>query len=336
VKVSSPDLEQKVALLTQDLSAAFEQQSATSEILRLVSSSRTDVRPIFESIVGNASRLCEAEFSAVARFDDGLLHLVAINNMSVEETAAFHSLFPRAPQRNFVMGRAFVDGRPVQCRDVLAELDYDARTREVLQTVAGYRTFLGVPILRDGNPVGVIGCGRREVKPFTPMQIELVKTFADHAVIAIENVRLFDEVRARTRELAEALEQQTATSEVLQIISSSPGQLEPVFDAMLANATRICEAKYGNFFLCEGDEFRLVAMHGAPPAWAEKWRREPLIRPGPGTGLGRAARTKEVVHIADLSRRSRHTLNAIRCSSAKWNSLVAAHFSSCRCSKRTS
>jgi GAF domain-containing protein len=164
---------------------------------------------------------------------------------------------------------------------------------------ANVRTVLGVPMLREGTPTGVLVLTRSTVEPFTDKQIELVTTFADQAVIAIENVRLFDEVQARTRELSESLEQQTATSEVLQVISSSPGDLEPVFQAILENATRICEAKYGILHLYEGDAFRNVASHNTPPAFVAA-RKGTSIRPGPKTGLGRAARTKQVVHIPDL------------------------------------
>jgi signal transduction histidine kinase len=142
--------------------------------------------------------------------------------------------------------------------------------------------------------------GRQSPKAFTEAQIALVTTFADQAVIAIENVRLFDEVQARTRELSEALEQQTATSEVLQIISSSQGDLEPVFNAMLGNATRICEAKFGVLFLYEGDAFRVMALHGAPPAFAEERRRDPRIGIPQGTALARIVETKQTVQIADL------------------------------------
>jgi GAF domain-containing protein len=138
------------------------------------------------------------------------------------------------------------------------------------------------------------------VRPFTDKQIELVSTFADQAVIAIENVRLFDEVQARTRELSEALEQQTATSEVLGVISTSPGELEPVFRTMLANAVRICEAKIGSLYIREGDAFRTVATHNAPPAYVEARTRE-LLQPPPDTMLGRLAATKQVVHIADVT-----------------------------------
>ena len=129
--------------------------------MRAIARSPTDVQPVFGTIVGSAARVCEAEFSGVARFDDGLLHLVAVHSMSPEETAAFHSLFPRAPTRNFVMGRAFADAQPVHSEDVLTEPDYDTQTRDVLQSVVKYRSFLGVPILREGKPIGVIGCGRR-------------------------------------------------------------------------------------------------------------------------------------------------------------------------------
>src|SRR5262249_22633573 len=136
--------------------------------------------------------------------------------------------------------------------------------------------------------------------PFTEKQIELVETFADQAVIAIENVRLFDEVQARTSALAEALEQQTAASEVLGIISRSPGELQPVFQAMVENAARICDANFGTLLLYEDGAYRMAAMHGAPPAWSEKRAREPTFRPGPSNALARLAATKQVQHVPDL------------------------------------
>ena len=281
-----------------DLTESLERQTATSEVLKVIGNSPTDVRPVFDAMVANAAQLCNAEFSAVARLSDGLLHLEAMNNLSAEEKDTFHSLFPRAPARNFVMGRAVIDGRAVHFEDVLEEIDYDARTREVLQRILHYRTFMAVPIIRDGRPIGVIGCGRREVRPFTAAQIGLVQTFADQASIAIENTRLFEAEQQRTRELTELLEQQTAMSEVLQVISRSPGELQPVFQAMLANAVQLCSAKFGNLFLLNGDSFRVVAKHGAV---AEFVTGSHVFSEHPHNPLTRLAKTKEVLHIPDVT-----------------------------------
>src|SRR5262249_11797433 len=161
---------------------ALQQQTATSDILRVIAGSPTDVQPVFDAIVANAAKVCEAEFGAVARFDDELLHLVAVHSVSPEEEAAFHRLFPRPPTRDFAMGRAFADAQPAHFDGSLTWRDYDHQAREGLPAS---RSFLAVPILRDDMPVGVVGCGRREVKSFTDTQIELLKTFADQAAIAI-------------------------------------------------------------------------------------------------------------------------------------------------------
>src|SRR4029077_16555888 len=162
------------------------------------------------------------------------------------------------------------------------------------------RTMLGVPLAREGTVIGAIVLQRGKRRPFTDKKIELASTFADQAVIAIENTRLFDEVRARTKELTESLEQQTATSEVLQVISSSQGELEPVFQAMLENATRLCEATFGSMLFYDGDTFRRVAMHNAPSPFAKFNETEPLIRTQGNPTLSRLVETKRVVHVADL------------------------------------
>ncbi len=159
--------------------------------------------------------------------------------------------------------------------------------------------MIGVPLMREGEPIGVIGLGRSRVEPFTEREIELVTTFADQAVIAIENVRLFEAEQQRTRELTESLEQQTATAEVLKVISSSPGDLQPVFETMLDNAVRICEAKFGNIYRWDGDALHLVASHNTPAAFAEQRRREPF-RPSPKNSVGQMIATKTVVHIPDV------------------------------------
>ena len=206
--------------------------------------------------------------------------------------------FPIVPERGSVHGRTLLEGKVVHIADVLADPEY---TFVEAQRLGDFRTVLGVPMLREGIPIGALALTRSEVRPFTDKQIELVSTFADQAVIAIENVRLFEAEQQRTRELTKSLEQQTATSEVLQVISSSPGDLEPVFTAMLANATRICEAKFGNLLFREGDAFRAVAWHG-DPTYVEYSRREPLIilSDEPRIPLARLVETKQPVHVADL------------------------------------
>jgi len=262
------ELQEKNQALTQahaQVTEALEQQTATSEILRVISSSPTDVQPVFDAIVANAAQLCSAEFSAVMRFEGGLLHLVAVNNMSPAETAAYHTVYPRSPGRDFVVGRAFVEARPVHVEDIEADPDYDPRTREIIGRAARYRTILGVPVLRDGVPIGVIGCGRHEMKPFTAAQIELVKTFADQAVIAIENVRLFTELETRNAELTTALDRQTATSEILRVISGAQQDAQAVFDTIVQSAVRLCRATTAAVFRVEDGVVYHPANYGGDP-----------------------------------------------------------------------
>jgi len=210
------------------------------------------------------------------------------------------------PNPRIALARAAATKQTVQIADVLAEPGYldplPGFSGPQIVTLGGARTVVAVPMLKKNELVGVIAIYRQEVRPFTDKQIELVTNFAAQAVIAIENTRLLNELRQRTDDLSEALEQQTATSEVLRVISSSPGELEPVFQAMLENAVRICEAKFGTLWLREGDAFRAVALHNAPPAYAEARRRELLLRPPPDTALGRVASTKQVVQIDDIGK----------------------------------
>jgi GAF domain-containing protein/CheY-like chemotaxis protein len=284
------------AELERELTDARDQQRASGEILGVISRSPDDAHPVFEAIVASAARLCDAAFSAVARFDEGLLHLVAVNNMSSAEAAAYQSLFPRPPARDFVIGRAFIDGRPVHVEDIEVDPDYDRRTREVLQRAAIYRTYLGIPIVRNGVAIGAIGCGRREVKPFTPAEIALVQTFAAQAVIAIENVRMFMELEARNADLTAALEQQTATAEILRVMSSSPTDIQPVLDAVTSSATRLCDAQDAAIFRRHGDHLLLVAHHGPIAVGPVGEFTVPASR---GSVAGRSVLEGRTLHIAD-------------------------------------
>jgi len=285
--------------LRREHDETLEQQAATSEVLRVISRSPTDVQPVFDMIAESAARLCKAQFCFVDRFDGQLLHFVAHRSLPPDVLEINRRAFPAPPNRGSASARAILERNVVQIPDVSADPDY---ALGAMAAVGGYRSVAAVPILRDGVPIGSIAVTRAQVGLLPNRQIELLKTFADQAVIAIENTRLFEAEQQRTRELSEALEQQTAASEVLSIISSSPGELEPVFRSMLANAVRICEGKFGTLYLREADGFRTVATHNAPPAYIEARMREALLRPPPDVPLGRVAATKQVVQIADIKK----------------------------------
>ena len=236
------ELQDKNRALTDahaSISETLERQTATSEILRVISSSPTDAQPVFEAIVASAARLCDAAFSAVARFEDGLLHLAAVNNMAENEAAAYRAIFPRPPLRSFVIGRAFLDARPVHVDDVEADPDYDPRTLEILKRGAPYRTYLGIPIIRDGAAIGAIGCGRREVKPFTSAQIELVKTFADQAAIAIQNARLFREIQEKSAQL------EVANKHKSEFLANMSHELRTPLNAIIGFSEALIDKLFG-------------------------------------------------------------------------------------------
>jgi two-component system, NtrC family, sensor kinase len=279
--------------LLSELRESLQQQTATADVLKVISRSTFDLQPVLNTLTESAARLCEAYDSSIFLRQGESLHHRAHHGPIPQD------LTDLPIGRGFVNGRAFVDRAPVHVQDLqVSAHEFPDGSKAALRL--GHRTVLAVPLLREDEAIGTLQIRRTEVKPFTDKQIELVRTFADQAVIAIENVRLFDEVQARTRDLSEALEQQTATADVLKVISSSPGELEPVFQAMLANGTRICDAKFGALLLSEGDAFRVGALHNAPSAFADFMQRAP-IRPGPNVPLGRVARTKQVAHVADIT-----------------------------------
>jgi GAF domain-containing protein len=285
------------ARLLNELRESLQQQTATADVLKAISRSTFDLQTVLDTLVESAARLCEADGGHIARpSEGGFFRSQASYRFSTE----FKEELERTPfraGRDSVIGRVLLERATVQILDTQTDPEYKlAQARKL----GGYRTVIGIPLLREGTPIGVFALSRCSVKPFTAKQIELAETFADQAVIAIENARLFDEVQARTHELSESLEQQTATSEVLGVISRSPGELEPVFRAMLENAVRICEASFGVLFRFEDGAWRAAAMLGVPEAFAEFWQRGPQ-RPGPRTALGRVVETRQTVHIADVT-----------------------------------
>src|SRR5215475_5339894 len=295
-RLSTADLQNEIANLTHELTEAREQQTATSDVLKVISQSPFDLKSVLQTLVESAARLCKADKARITRQIGREFFFTETYGLSPEFSEHVKTV-PVRPERGTVMGVALLEGRTVHVSDLRQPRD---RIWAKAQRLGDFRTMLGVPLLREGTPIGVMALVRTEVQPFTDKQIELVQNFAAQAVIAIENARLLNELRQRTDDLSESLEQQTATSEVLKVISSSAGQLEPVFNAMLANATRICEARLGHLFLREGCIFRAVAIYSKESH--VDLRRNPVldVRDNPGTPIDLLFKTKQVVHIPDL------------------------------------
>jgi GAF domain-containing protein len=282
----------------RDLTAALDQQTATADILRVISGSPNDLQPVMEAVVQSAARLCGASEAQILRPDGDVLRLVAETGLSAIPPA-------RPISRGYVAGRAFVEQRTLHVPDILEVLsDYP----ETSALAFGTRTHLATPLMREGVAIGVIRISRREVRPFTDQQIELLKTFADQAVIAIENVRLFTELEEKNRALSEAharvtesLDRQTASAEILRVISQSQTDVQPVFEAILRNALRLCGGVYGSVYRVEAGMIHLVANEGRYTADELAYWRSLFPRPvtGPGT-MASAIRTKTVRRVSDV------------------------------------
>ena len=285
---------------TVDLTEFLQQQTATSDVLKVISRSTFDLQVVLDTLLGSAARLCDADKGIILRpTGDGTNYYAAASYGHAPKYDQHQKHLTFAPGRSSVFGRVLQENKSVQIPDVLTDREYTLR--EVAQ-IGDFRTILGVPLLREGIPTGVLVLQRTAVRPFTEKQINLVETFADQAVIAIENARLFEAEQQRTRELAELLEQQTATSEVLQVVSSSPGDLEPVFAAMLEKAVRISGAMFGNLWLRDGDFFRIGATtQGAPAAFVDFLRREGPFRQDRRVGLGLLLEAKKPYQVADVT-----------------------------------
>ena len=283
----------------QALREALEQQTATSEVLQAISSSPGELGPVFHTILSSATRLCEAKFATLYLHQAGEIRLVAAHDVP----PAFADVRKRGlrPAPDGALGGVIRTKRTLQVADLAALRPYaerDLRMRDAVE-LAGIRTVIAVPLLKDDELIGIIEIYRQEVRPFTDKQIELVENFAAQAVIAIENSRLLNELRQRTDDLTESLEQQTATSEVLGVISRSKFELQPILQSVVDTAARLCRAEGGVIFRREDGIYRFAAGYSLDPAYLEIERKTPIV-PGQGTVVGRAAMTGQVARIDDV------------------------------------
>src|ERR1700730_18992680 len=284
-----------VRRLARELAEARQQQAATSEVLRVISTSPSDEQPVYQTIVRNAVSLCGSLFALVFRFDGEQLHFAAGHSAGPGYVELLKTKYPMRPDYSQVSGRVVLTKSVVRLKDALADPDYDRR----FLLSRGWRRILGMRMLREGHLLGVIVVCWAEPGPIPEAQEELLKTFAEQAVIAIENVRLFDEVQARTRELTESLQQQTATADVLKVISRSVFELQPVLNTLVATAARLCNAEMAFIFRRHGEVYRLAANCGFPPAY-EAFLKGVALSPSRTTVTGRAALEGHPVHVVDI------------------------------------
>src|SRR6185312_12467821 len=275
---------------------ALERQTATADILRVIASSPDDVQPVFQAIADRSNRLVDALSTTVFGLVDGMLYLRAFTPTTPEADAKLQATFP-APLSAFSWGEAIGKGEIYRVIDAEQEPE---RLRDVARE-RGWRSALIVPLLRDGKPIGMIGPTRAEPGPFTDHHVQLMQTFADQAVIAISNVELFQQVQNRTRELSESLQFQTATSDVLKVISRSPDQLQPVLDAIVETSHELCGSDASTIFLLREDGmFHFAAMVGTAPKHLEDMRTSPMKVDARGSLFGRLLLQKRTLHYANV------------------------------------
>ncbi len=294
-RVSALKKDTEVARVARELAEARQQQAATSEVLRVISASPSDEQPVYQAIVRNAVSLCGSLFALVFRFDGEQLHFAAGHSVGPGYVELLKTKYPMRPDYSQVSGRVVLTKSVVRLKDALADPDYDRR----FLLSRGWRRILGMPMLRAGHLLGVIVVCWAEPGPIPEAQEELLKTFAEQAVIAIENVRLFEEVQKRTEDLSESLQQQTATADVLKVISRSTFDLQTVLDTLIETAARLCDARRAVIFRKQGDSYHGVAFYNATSDLIDFIRDHP-ITPGRHTITARVALERRTIHVADL------------------------------------
>ncbi|RPI44779.1 MAG: GAF domain-containing protein, partial [Hyphomicrobiaceae bacterium] len=299
IAIENARLFEEVQARTRDLTEALEQQTATSEVLEVISRSPSDLGPVLDTIVKTAARLCQAESAFIWKLEGNHFCLAAMNDIEAE-LAKFALQHPPPLDRKTTAGRCVLERRTIHIRDALEDSEYVWRGDEEKRIARGYRTLLGIPLLGRGEPFGAFVLIRRDVKPFTNRQIKLGVTFADQAVIAIENTRLFEEVQTRTKELQESLEYQTATSDVLGVISRSKFDLQPVLDSIVETAARLCACDMATIRGREGDVYVQLGGYGLPAEYADYSRSTNWHHAGRGSLVGRVLQEGKAVQIVDV------------------------------------
>ena len=311
IAITSAETYRELQQRTGDLQELLEYQTATSDVLKVISRSTFDLQPVLDTLAETAARLCDAGYGAIYRRDGEVYRIATAVAFSPETKEAAHKFrafveqHPLVPNRGSITGRVALERRAVHVADTASDPEY--RLSEAT-TLGNLRTQLGVPLLREGEPIGVIALARQRVEPFTERQVELVQTFADQAVIAIENVRLFTELQQRTGDLQELLEYQTATSDVLKVISGSTFDIQPVFETIVATAARLCDANGAIITNREGDAYRVAATFAQTPEY-DAFIRGRLLTADRGSVAGRTALDGQVVHVHDLTADPEYTLS---------------------------
>jgi signal transduction histidine kinase len=292
---------------TDDLTESLQQQTATADVLKTISRSTFDLQTVLDTLTESAARLCDADMAAITR-DDGAGFRHVTNYGFPADWVDYNKTIRMLPGRGSVVGRALEEAKLVQVADVMADPEY---TFQEPAKKAGYRTFVGVPLMRQGKPIGVLTMGRKAVAPFSDKQLELVNTFADQAVIAIENTRLFDEVQKRTDDLSESLQQQTATADVLKVISRSTFDLQAVLDTLTESAARLCEAEMASITRQDGDAYYYATTYGLPADIAGFLKSTPH-REGRGSVIGRTLTGAKAIMVPDVLADSEYAMNEMQ------------------------